>query len=241
MKIIFLHHSTGANLIKEGNVRSLLKEKFPEAEFWDHSYNLEYLKILRITKKYRTGLTDDKGNITGIDYHIVSNDTDPEGLYYLLSQDLTNPPINALSKLLQYDCIILKSCFPVTRILNDEMLETYKRYCVSNKDTFKQFANKKFILFTPPPLRSSLTKPEYANRAREFSNWMKSPDYLENLNNVFVFDFFDLLSEGNSSKKNFNMLKEEYCRIFWLDSHPNKKANEIIGPKFVEFICKVLK
>lgn len=35
--IIFLHHSTGRNLILEGNVRSLLTER--GYQFWDHDYN----------------------------------------------------------------------------------------------------------------------------------------------------------------------------------------------------------
>ncbi len=39
ISVIFLHHSTGANLVKDGNVRRLFQQRAPFIAFWDHGYD----------------------------------------------------------------------------------------------------------------------------------------------------------------------------------------------------------
>jgi len=76
--VLFIHHSTGHNLIEQGNVR----ERFTEAgyAFWDHDYN-------------PTGLTRPDGTRAGYRYNIPRDNTDPDGLAQLFSQRAYRWPI----------------------------------------------------------------------------------------------------------------------------------------------------
>ena len=67
-KILFIHHSTGGNLIKEGNLREEIRQLSPNVQFWDHSYN--FLPILA-NFTHLKGLSDNAGKISGTDYNIV--------------------------------------------------------------------------------------------------------------------------------------------------------------------------
>lgn len=79
--VIFLHHSTGRNLIEQGGVR----ETFEAAgyDFWDHDYNDQ-------------GLTRLDGVPLGYSYNIPNDNTDPDGLARVFSQRLHAWPLNAL-------------------------------------------------------------------------------------------------------------------------------------------------
>jgi hypothetical protein len=239
IRSIFIHHSTGANLLKYGKVRGLLKNNESNIKLWDHSYGLIKNKY-SFPLNYHTGLSDFNGKALMINYDIPNDNTNPDGLEALFALPIDED--NAFTKIINnYDVIIFKSCYPITKIESDEKLEVYIKNYIAIKKRIDQFPEKLFIAFTPPPYRKFLTKKEYAKRARIFSNWLKSNEFLNNSKNLRVFDFFDLLSENDEAKNNFNMLKNEYCNIIPLDSHPNKKANEIIGPIFVGFLIKIVK
>ncbi len=231
IKTIFIHHSTGANLINQGNIRKNLQREGSNIQFWDHGYSYSPLidRLYSFFYPHIAGLSDFNGNQTGIDYHINITNTDPQGYEDLFKQSPTN---HALDQILTYEVIIFKSCFPVTKITSDKKLEKYKQNYASIRKTIDKLPDKLFILFTPPPLRSSMTKPDYANRARIYSQWMKSNEYIQQRKNVVVFDFFDLLANKE------NVLKSDYCHFLPFDSHPNKQTNEKIGPIFVDFLIK---
>ena len=89
-----------------------------------------------------------------------------------------------------------------------------------------------FILVTSPPLHPLATDADDAHRAHAVANWLKSDEFLAGHPNVFVFDFFDLLADSET-----HMLMADYqIDPENSDSHPNRLANETIGPLFVEFI-----
>lgn len=69
--VLFIHHSTGHNLIVQGKVREQLTAA--GYAFWDHDYN-------------PTGLTRPDGTRTGYSYNIPRDNTDPDGLAELFSQ-----------------------------------------------------------------------------------------------------------------------------------------------------------
>jgi len=223
--LIFLHHSTGRNLIKEGSLRALLAKK--SYRLWDHDYNA-------------IGLTDPAGRKLKICYDIPSDtsgnrgngNTDPEGLYLLFSQPVHQPPDNALSRLLQHEVIIFKSCYPNSAIKDDQMLAQYKTWFFSIREKMRQHPEKIFIPFTIPPLHPLATNHEEAARARQWAQWLQSEDFLDNMTNVFVFDFFDLLADPID-----HTLRQEYQRDRQQpDSHPNEQANKIVAQIFTEFI-----
>ena len=239
MKLLFIHHSTGANLIHQGELRHKLKKKLPTLEFWDHSYNLwPFWQLTARLIPYQTGLSDAEGKLTGTDYKINITNTDPAGYADLFSQPVHSPPDNAFSKVVSnFDIIMFKSCFPVTKIESDEQLGYYKKSYLRIRESIDRLPNKVFILFTPPPLRAEMTKPEYAARARKYSQWMKSEEYLGASNNVSVFDFFDVLADREGI--NANMLKRIYCPFLFFDSHPNGLANRTAADELTEFLVKI--
>ena len=130
--------------------------------------------------------------------------------------------------------IIFKSCYPVTKIISDTQLNTYKKEYWKIAKVIGNYPDKLFIALTPPPLRSELTHPHYARRARLFSQWLLSKEFVGKRKNLVVFDLFNLLAEENSPNAKANTLKENYCRRLSFDSHPNTRANQEIAPLFVD-------
>jgi len=223
--VIFLHHSTGRALIAGGNVRPLLTEL--GYHFWDHGYNHE-------------GLVRPDGTPARASYRIPGNlgrgNTDVDGLIELFTQPVTDPPSNAFSRLLQHEVIITKSCFPNSAIESDEMQEQFQTWYLQMRDVMDRHPDRVFILVTSPPLHPLATSAEEAHRARAIANWLKSDAYLSGRLNVFVFDFYDLLADPAA-----NTLRAEYqLDSQKSDSHPNRLANETIGPLFVEFIDEAM-
>ena len=221
--VIFLHHSTGENLIAQGGVR----EAFSVAgyDFWDHGYNSQ-------------GLTRPDGAPAGYSYNIPGDNTDPDGLVHLFSQRLYPWPFNAFSGLTQHEVIIFKSCFPVSNITTEAQLEQYETYYLQMRDVMDQHLDRVFVVMTPPPLNPSATDAAAAVRARTFAEWLKSDEFLKGHSNVYTFDFFGLLAEDDPAAPDINMLREEYRE--GEDSHPNRRANETVGPIFVEFVTSAV-
>ncbi|MCR4405864.1 MAG: hypothetical protein NUW24_02930 [Anaerolineae bacterium] len=221
--VIFLHHSTGRNLINQGGVRERLTAA--GFQFWDHDYNWE-------------GLIRPDGTRTGYSYGIPDDNTDPDGLARLFAQHIYPWPLNALSGLMQHEVIAFKSCFPASNITSQEQLQQYKTWYLGMREVMDRYPDHVFIVITPPPLNPAATDAETAARARAFANWLKSDEFLAGHPNVFTFDFFDLLAEGDPSVPDFNMLRAEYRE--GEDSHPNKLANQTVGPLFADFIVEAV-
>jgi len=219
--ILFLHHSTGANLISQGNVRGLFdsynSSHGTNFQFWDQGYNGD-------------GRTDPQGNWYPA-YDVPDDNTDPDGLAVLFAQpvNLANPQ-NALSHFLaEYKVFIFKSCFPAANIADDTQLQQYKNYYLGMRNVMDQYPDHIFIPMGFPPLEPGSTTPENAARARSFANWLKSTEYTGGHPNIYVFDFFGQLADSN------NYLRAEY-RPGDGDSHPNMLANQTVAPVFVNFI-----
>lgn len=217
-RIIFMHHSTGRRLIEEG----LLKEGLAEygIELWDHGYNDD-------------GLVTPEWDWLGTSWDVPNDNTDPDGWRNVFTQTVTDPPTNTFSRMLQYDVIMFKSCYPNAHIDSDAMLEQYKAYYLEIRDVMDQHPDKLFIPFTNPPLVPNETTPEAAARAIEWAAYLMSEEYLEGRANVIPFDFYSLLADEEG------FLREEYRVDAW-DSHPNRVANEAVGPVFVEFAAEVI-
>ncbi len=221
--IIFLHHSVGGNLINQGGVR----EAFAAAgyQFWDHDYN--YL-----------GLRDPQGTYTGYSYRVPSDNTDPDGLLAIFQQPAYDLPVNTLSGLLQHEVIIFKSCYPASDIVSDEQLRQRQDWYVQMRAVMDQHPDKIFIALTPPPLNPTETRSDIAARARAFADWLAADEYRAGHPNIFVFDLFGTLAEGDPQAPDFNMLRAAYRD--GSDSHPNRAANQTIGPQLVAFVIDAI-
>ncbi len=219
-RVIFLHHSTGASLIEEGDVRQRLTGL--GYEFYDHGYNDD-------------GLVLADGTWTGRNFDVPDDNTDPDGFADIFAQPLHDPSDNTFSHLMEYDVIAFKSCFPVSDIQSDDQLAEYKSYYLSIRDRMDQYPNKIFIVVSPPPQVAEYTEPEAAARARAFSNWLASDEYLSGHPNVFTFNFFDLLADPSTNVLRTDYQTDEY------DAHPNELANRTIGPLFADFIDQAIR
>jgi len=104
-------------------------------------------------------------------------------------------------------------------------------------DIFAANPNTLFIPVTAPPECFEYADPDGARRARQFNNWLKS-EWLTNyqeahagLNNVAVFDLFDVLANADTHATYPNQLRAEYGGDSG-DSHPNSTANQAAVQQF---------
>ncbi len=102
------------------------------------------------------------------------------------------------------------------------------------EDIFAAHPDILFIPVTAPPRHyapTDATNDAEAHRARLFNNWLKNvwlADYNAahpGLNNVAVFDWFDVLTYPNDHPTHPNRLREEYGGTSG-NSHPNTTANQ---------------
>ncbi len=233
--IMFLHHSTGSNLISQGGVRNLIasynSQNGENLEFWDHGYNYQGVH--------------DQNNTAYSSYNIPSDNTNPDGFYALFSQPLHDPPDNAFSRFMlphtmgartiTHEVFIFKSCYPASDITSESMLQQYKDWYLAIRNVMDAHPEKIFIPLTPPPLVRSATTPANADRARRFALWLSSAEYLAGHPNVFVYNFWWDLAEHDSTSIYYNCLREVYGGS-GSDSHPNQLANQTCGPLFVNHI-----
>lgn len=217
--IIFLHHSCGLALIDEGNVREGLTAR--GYDFYDHGYNDEGLRL-------------PDGTYAGRNFDVPGDNTDPDGYATIFSQSLHDPPDNTFSYLMQYDVIVFKSCFPVSNIADDDQLAAYQSYYRTIRDRIDQHPEKLFIVVTQPPQVPGSSDRQEAARARAWTQWLQSAEFLAGHPNLFVFDFFGYLAGDD------NFLRREY-RYDNQDAHPNARANQAIGPLFVDFIDQAIR
>jgi hypothetical protein len=239
IKVIFLHHSTGANLMKEGNVRELFQQqKSCSLAFWDHGYDPQSRgrSLSSLFQPHIYGLRNPAGVLMPTSFHIPRNNTDPAGLAQLFSQESTNPPANALSHMLCFDVLIFKSCFPVTAIASEEQLQTYQKHYITIRESIERYPTRLFIPMTPPPLRASMTTPQQAKRARRFANWLMSAAYHEDRPYLQPYDLFGQLATAETEPL-AHTLRPEFCRSALSDSHPNALANRTVAPHWVSFVC----
>jgi hypothetical protein len=214
IRIIWLHHSVGSGIIDGGGVREGLAAR--GYEFYDHGYNGDGLRLA-------------DGSVPGSNFDVPGDNTDPDGLAAIFSQPLGDPPDNTFSQLMQYDVIMVKSCFPTSNIADDDQLDADKGYYRSIADRMDQYPEKLLILVTHPPQVPLSTNANEARRARALNDWLLSSEFQGGHPNLFVFDLFGRLA-GND-----NLLRSDY-RVSDDDGHPNDVANAAVGPELVDFV-----
>jgi len=221
--LFFLHHSTGRNLLAQGDVRLLVNVSNTKSGttfvLWDHDYN--YL-----------GLNNPLGLPTGRCYDIPNDNTDPVGLHELWTT--ANSARDSI--LANHQVIAFKSCYPASAITSDEMLAQYKTWYLEIRDEFDRRPDHIFLAMSPPPLHPCHTVLVDADRARAFADWLGSPAFLDGHPNLRYFDLFDALAEPRDSLER-NTLRVAYRNTedcLYADSHPNTVANVAVAPLFVD-------
>ncbi|MCD6352058.1 MAG: hypothetical protein J7M26_08055 [Armatimonadetes bacterium] len=227
--LFFLHHSTGEGFVTEGHMRQHIADynaaHGTHFELWDHEYNSQ-------------GLRGPDGNLTGTNYAIPGDNTDPDGLHNLWTSNAPGWTWSRNQIMQHHEVIAFKSCFPASAIDSDAMLQQYKDWYLDMRDFFDQHPEKLFVVMSPPPLHRLSTTMAQARRARDFANWLKSSTYLSGHPNVVCFDLFDMLAHPDDGSVDANMLRREYERDPWGDSHPNTQANQVVGAALAQFLCQ---
>jgi hypothetical protein len=246
-RIIFLHHSVGAELLKDGQVRAQLRSRAPSIELCDHAYNAprlrSYVKSAVIRRpmlpSHYYGLRDGSGRRVSAPFTMPGDNTDPDGFAALFAEPVTEPPTNTLSHLLRFDVIAFKSCFTILPIRTDTQLEGYKRHYRAVAEALARYPGTLFIPMTPPPLRASHTNDEQAARARQLAVWMMSEGFGTGRPNVVPFDLFDALAAPAGSPQ-ANTLRPEFCRVEDSDTHPNATAGERVAAQWVPLLVNAV-
>lgn len=220
--IVFLHHSTG-EVIWDGGV-----------EDWFEDYNDENETSYQITEQDFPKDSPYGWENYPYDYWNIwiNNAGDQEYL--------EEPTLEILTK--QYDVIVWKHCYPVSSVeedtgspsisSNEQTIENYKLQYAALKNKMKEFPNNKFIVWTGAALVQGESDSATGRRAQEFFNWVKN-DWDEPGDNIFIWDFWALETEGGP------YLKNEYAADAY-DSHPNESFAETVAPYFGQRVVDVV-
>ncbi len=219
--LFFLHHSTGQGLINGGMRATLGAYNAAHGAafaFWDHGYSGD-------------GLRNPAGEDTGVSYGWPTDNTNPDGLHYIFTSSEADAQSCRDQILNNHQVIAFKSCFPASEIPNAAALAQYQAYYLEMRAAFDQRPDRLFVVMSTPPLHRLATSAASAANARNFANWLKSPDYLGGHTNLVCFDLFSYLAGSD------NFLKYEYeAAHTGDDSHPNTLANQTLGPIFAQFL-----
>ena len=239
--IIFLRHSTGGNLFEQGGVAR-----------WFANYNSENGTSYDISMR---AYPDSPYPWNNYPYDYWNLWVNPKG-----PADSKNPNIDTVNHLAQnYDVIIWKHCFPGAAIQPDtgspsvsssaKRLENYKLQYRAIRAKLDSIPDTIFIVWTLVPLHRLSTTPEESSRARQFVDWVRNEWLVEDQKkhpNIFIFDFWSHAAEGRLTTSHpngeTNTLRYNYeVSHTGNDSHPNKLANQTIGPIFAQRILEVVK
>jgi hypothetical protein len=234
-KIIFLHHSTGQSVWVGKTNRYLYKvtgkgdvQKF----FYDYNKKnkTEYvISELNFPKSAPYGW-----NNYPYDYYNIWVKNAGENPY------MEEPTLEILTK--EYDVIIFKHCFPVSRIAEDtgapdidsdvKSIENYKLQYDSLKARMHEFPENKFIVWTPAVnTKTGMTEDE-AIRTRQFHDWMVN-EWDEKGDNIYIWDFYKYETEGGLYLTDQNAYSPD-------NSHPSPEFAGKVAPLFGKFVVDVI-
>jgi hypothetical protein len=234
-KIVFLHHSTGSCIwVGETNkyLYKLLRKGDVQKYFagYNKRNNKDYdINELTFPKEVPYGW-----NNYPYDYYNIWVKNGGEKPY------MGEPTLEMLTK--EYEVIVFKHCFPVSRILEDtctpdinsdvKTIENYKLQYNALKEKIHKFPDNKFIVWTPVVCTRNTMTEDQAERTRLFYRWMMD-EWDEKGDNIFIWDYYKYETEGGL------YLPDKYA----LDpgnSHPTREFAGMVAPIFSKFIIDVI-
>ena len=234
--IIFLHHSTGS-FLWYGKRASVFNRAIGLISK-DLKRNMRKKgKVPRYFEEYNEA--------NGTDYQIEEQifpkeepygwDNFPYDYYNIWVRNggdepyMEEPTLEILTK--QYQVIIFKHCFTVSRINADKdpadinsdfkSISNYKLQYLALRDKLHEFPESKFILFTGAVHIEANLRRDQAERTREFFDWVKEEWDLSG-DNIYLWDLYSVQSEGGLYFKNEYTLSES-------NSHPNNTFSTYAG------------
>lgn len=239
VKLIFIHHSTGENWLRDdyGGLGSALANNNYFVSDTNYGWGPDSIgdrtDILNWTEWFR-------GSSSATYLDALYRESEQHSDYSRLSHDPGG----------ENEIILFKSCFPNSALEGnpDDPPSPGDALTVSNakyiyNDLLNYFVtrpDKLFIVITAPPLIDST----YANNARAFNTWLVRDWLSENnysLNNVAVFDFYNVLTDPNNHHR-YNNGQIEYINdkgentSYYHsdgDDHPNPAGSQKANTEFV--------
>lgn len=237
-KIIFLHHSTGEEIINGGTkpkrfIGRFIKKKSSVSK-WVEKYNKTNKTNYRFYEQFFPKRESYGWHNYPYDYYNIW--VKHAGVQPYMNQ----PTLEVLTK--QYNLIIFKHCFPVCDLKEDKNLPdinssektlgNYKLQYLALKQKLHEFPNTKFLIWTGAAQVESNTTKDQALKSKEFFIWVKKEwDTLDD--NIYIWDFYELETEGGL------YLKPEFARNPY-DSHPNQSFAKRAVPQFCKRIIEVI-
>lgn len=234
-KIIFLHHSTG-EIIWVGKTNKLVYRLRGggDVQKFFNDYNKEHntryeAQALNFPKRTPYGW-----NNYPYDYYNIWVKNAGDKPY------MEEPTLEILTS--EYDVIVFKHCFPVSRIKPDtgspdidsdiKSLENYKLQYNALKEKMHEFPNNKFIIWTPAANTKLKSQEDEALRTKEFYSWMIN-EWDEKGDNIFIWDFYKHETEGGLYLTDNNAESPD-------NSHPSADFAAKLVPIFGQFIIDVI-
>jgi len=153
---------------------------------------------------------------------------------------MNEPTLEILTK--EYDVIVFKHCYPVSRISGDtgvpdinsetRSLENYKLQYNALKSKMHEFPFTKFIVWTPAVMTRNQLSEDEAMRTSEFYKWINE-EWKEKGDNIFIWDFYKYETEGGL------YLSDKYAEGP-SNSHPNRKFAAMVSPLFSKFVIDIV-
>ncbi|MFZ5909588.1 MAG: hypothetical protein ACOYYU_06195 [Chloroflexota bacterium] len=240
VKLIFIHHSTGENWLTDG--------------YGDLGRTLGQNNYFVSDTNYGWG-PDAIGDRTDIPNWTewFASDSTPTYMDALFNESGQN---SSYTRTLpdpggENEIVMFKSCFPNSELggsPNDppgdyeDMTVSGAKYVYNTiLQYFAARPDKLFVVITAPPL----SDPTYAANARAFNNWLVNDWLRENnyaLNNVAVFDFYNILTDPNAHHRVNNGQVEHLTggrdTLYYPsgDDHPSVEGSRKATEEFVPML-----
>ncbi len=240
--LIFIHHSCGENWLSDGLEEALLAK-----DYIDERNDITYGTDIAPDAGRPDSLADTPGDQTNMDHWVrwfndylggIVAEGAADGVNRIVmfkscypisdvAADGTEPgdPFSSDQTLANYKAVYRHPDGPGSTYSNDD--QTYRPL----EDIFAEHPDMLFIVVTAPPRHYTAGSDADAHRARVFNDWLAGEwlaDYNAanpGVNNVAVFNWFDVLANADDDPEHPNRLKAEYGGEDG-DSHPNSTANE---------------
>lgn len=237
-RILFLHHSTGEVIFNAGKTPSLIERKlFKSHSFvkqWFNDYNKSNHSNYTIEDQYFPKNQPYGWNNYPYDYYNIWVKNAGDQPY------LDEPTLEILTR--KYNLIIFKHCYPVGDIAADsnqpdinspvKSLENYKLQYQALKQKMLGFPHTKFLAWTGAARVELATTKEQAERSKAFFDWVRN-EWDSPGDNIFVWDFYGLETEGNLFLKTGNASAPD-------NSHPGAAFAQKAAPLFCQRIIEVI-
>lgn len=237
-RILFLHHSTGDIILNGGEQLSLIERKL----FKNRTYIKRWFKDYN--RKHNTNyIIEDQIFPKQQPYGWQNNPFDYYNIWVKNAGPqpyMNEPTLEILTR--KYDLVVFKHCYPVGDIKEDgnqpnidspeKKIENYKLQYEALKKKMKQFPQTKFLVWTGAARIKAATNEEQACRAKAFFDWVKC-DWDTPTDNIFIFDFYNLETEGTLYLKVENAKSPD-------NSHPGKLFARKVAPIFCQRIVEVI-